>query len=434
MRHLLLALLLAPPTLLPAADLTGALQAFEAKLSAANAAKSPQAQPDRNLLQLKTLEMLLKRRDYERAGQILPGLSYFEVPADLQSEWLDLVEELTAGLAEAERVAMEQWRQEVAALGETARTACLEATTPADLDEALVACAALQLQRRGQNNVLGQVIYKRLSGIAETLERWSGYLEFRAAGNAKSANGLLQNLLSSSSDYPLLTNDEIEAAMLPEPIAESTDVAGALFQAVADIATPADVPPAIERLEILRTKPNFARDQQIASALTHLRQIAQASQALEDGKPGVAIRTIEPTRGGFTNVNDVLEATSSQLLSAALDAEISRVAELTREPSEDDIAYIERALTELAAQSHFAAMLAVIDVASSLPRDRSSAAFEFTPAKSAIERILSAQRLEAIGEVPSAASIYRSIVAQEGDFVPHDAAVAALARLEAEKP
>ncbi len=433
-RSPLAAVLLLIPSLLPAAELVESLQAFQEKLTAATASEPNQNRQPRNLVQLETLEMLVKRGDFDKAERALEGLGYFEVPPELQSEWLDLVEELTAALATAQQEAMESWRLDVGALGQTAATACVEATEPADLDETLIACAALQMNGRGQDNVLGRVVSQRLNGIAQTLEIWSRYLEFRAAGNPKSANDALRQLTSGRSDYPLLTTSQIEAAFLPEPITDRSDAEGMILEALGTLDSPAEIPAAIERVEALGRNPNFSGRGQTTNIVESLNQLQTAGTALEADQPAAAIRSVDRINGGYSGVISLLEGLRLQIVSTALEQEILRVVDLAREPGEDNPALLERALGQLATKSDYPAMIELIALSGDLPGTRGSALGELRSDQNTIEQFLAAQRFESAGDTRSAIRAYRTVVSRGGKLVPTDAATTALARLTEANP
>ncbi len=422
------------PAALPAGGILEALGTFQTKLTNASAATTNSSQPARNLQQLKTLEMLIKRGDYEKAQRALQSLGYFEVPPDLQSDWLDLVEAITAELANAEQEAMEQWRADVSELGKTATAACIEATEPGDLDAALVACAALQMNRRGQDNVLGQVVSQRLTGIAQTLEMWSRYLEFRVAENAKAANEVLANLARSQSGYPVLSVSQIEAAYLPEPPVESNDAQELVSHALRELDSLEGLSAAISRVEEIGKNPRVRSNSWIAPTKERLSQLQKASEAVSAGQFDAALRLAEWRGGGLHNVQPVFDSLTAQIVGIAVDGEIQQMTGLAREPNEDTAAFVDRALTEFAAATDYASMIDLMALTESLPRDSSRHLNELREARSAIEQFLAAQRFEKAGDNFSAISAYRAVIGSDAPFVPVDAATAAFARLKEQTP
>lgn len=330
---------------------------------------------------------------------------------------------------------MEEWRAQVDQLVADTRETCLAAKTSSDLDALLVRCAALQMQRMGQDNVFGQRTTQKLNGLIFTLENWMRFLDFRAAGNAPAANEALRRLFGERAQFPVLTQPEIQTQFMPEPISDVSPP-GMIKHIYGGLRTPGDLPAAIERLNSFTNNP-MTRDNTafLTTDKERLEGLRRASELLNRNEVNAAIQEIERAilSTGYSEGQKQFESVRDQLTRQALTMKLSALLGMQPKPEEDLQEFIARALIQLQEKGDYSAMLDVIRSFERLawPGRGSPLATD----RVAIQRFLAAQRFESVGDAVAAVNDYRHVVGTiDGKYAPIKEATAALERLKSKNP
>lgn len=382
-------------------------------------------------MQLKTLQMVIAQGDFERAKQIIQNLSNYAMPPEVVEEWGELVILLNKELDAQEAASMEKWRKDVDQLVSDAHKACIEAKEVADLDTVLIRCAALQMQRQQQNNVLGERVYYKLSGTAETLERWAKYLDYKSAGSTKSANEMLRNM-ESTGQFPLLTKEEVSAAYLPPGPAQMT-IREAWPKIFENVNAPDDIPLAIQRIKVLSEEPQNPELSTLKEEINRLSLLATAWNAVKSRDEIGAAQAMSriSNSGGFSDAERWEFPLQKQINGQWIEQRAGQWSKLTRQVDEDPLAYIQRIIKEQWDAGNYETVVEIMKFSDKLNR---SGQQQFT-GRAFIEQYLAGQRFEATGDDLAAIVIYRAVVAAPaGEFVPTEKAQEALKRLQAKNP
>jgi hypothetical protein len=416
-------------------ELAAKVRAFEKKTAAldgSGAERSParmQSAP-----QLKTLAALLSRGDYEKARQLIGSVGVYDLSPELQQEWLEIAAAMNAELDKLKAAALEEWRVKVDALVKEAREACLAAKSSADIDPILVRCAALQMQRLGQENVLGQRAARKLAGVIATLESWMNFLDFRAANNGKAANDILRTLAANQTQFPVVTIPEIQAHFTADEAGKLT-MQQALAHVYAGVKTPDELPAAIDRLGAVMKDPMNPELQSLNSELTRLETLRSAWDAAKKGADDAASRALAvvQTYGMAPEMQVRFEQLRNQVARRALESSLKAASGLELQPDEDLAVYARRVLDRFQEKGDYAAMLTAMKSADALAAP--GRPDSFAQDRLTIENFLSAQRFEAIGDILAAVTGYRLVVgASGGRYAPTKPAGEALQRLREKHP
>lgn len=416
-------------------DVNGDLEALRKKIAAKEAEKPRQSMGGRQLsLQIKQLQALIARADYERAQQMLGNLAEYGLDPELQEEWAQVFELLGKELQKLQVASMEKWRGEVDQLVADAKKGCMEATSSADLDSLLVRCAALQMRREQQNNVLGERTTRKLMGAASTLSAWANYLDCRDSGNIKRANEALRGLRTNDSNYPVLSVKEIECRFITDD-AESLNVRSALGKVFEGMKSPEDLPAALERLKTLSANPMNPELGNLRSEQNRILLIQQAWEAAKKGDDETASRSLErmASSGGFDDAQAYYEPLKRQVLGLVLQRKAEKWTKLPRNEDEGTPAYLGRILDELQGKEDYATMIEVMRFSDQISRPGQTG--NFASDRGSMERFLAAQRFENSGDVPAAVTNYRFVVGSPpGKYVPLARSQEALKNLQEKFP
>ncbi len=414
------------------------LRAFEEKITASeekeDEARFPESQRRaRFVSQIKMLRAYLSREEIDRAQQLLEGGYLQDLPVEWQREWFDLRTALVGDMENRRTKAMEKWRAEVDALLRDVQAECPKAESAAALDPLLVRCAALQMQRFAQQDIINQRTVRKLSGIADTLQGWTNYLDFRTAGNIPAANQALLNLAKNSSQFPVLTQDQIEARIAvakPEPAARE-----AFRKVLAGIGGIEDLEPAVKQLLTLASQPDPSGNQMLNYEKAKVEHLSAAWRALNAGNYDAMLSAVErfQSAGGDEDLAVHYDRLRGDFVKRLFAVRLQPLSNLQQEPKEDLQAYVVRVLAQLQAKEDYAGMVEVIKLAERL--FRTTGGFAITQDRTAIERFLAARRFEAAGDFLVAVNEYRAVVsAVGGPYAPTKQASEALQRLKEKSP
>ncbi len=203
--------------LFAADDASTSLESFRKKIAAQETDQQRQQSGGISFSsQIKILQATIAREEYDQATSMLDNLGRYGLPSALQEEWPQIVDSLKKEIAVKQAGSLDKWRKEIESLIVDTRKTCLEAKGSADLDSLLVRCAALQMRRSSQNNVLAERTNRKLVGAASTISTWANFLDLRETGNGKRANEVLRSLISGQSDFPILKVEEIQAHLITD--------------------------------------------------------------------------------------------------------------------------------------------------------------------------------------------------------------------------
>ena len=409
------------------------IEVFRKKLAAREAEQPQQNRGGTSLsVQIKVLQAALARGDYDKVQQMLGNLASYGLPPEYQEEWLQIVEQTSKELEKRRSESMDKWRVEVDQLVADTKKVCIEASTAADLDPLLVRCAALQMRREQQNNVLGERIAKKLTGVVNTLSAWTGYLDAKEAGNSKRANETLRNLRGNESGAPVLTVQEIESKFLQNDIS-SMDVRGGLAKIFGGVKSPDDLPAALERLKSLVSNPINPELSSLQSERDRLEAHLRAWEAAKAGDVTAALKTLERNDGGFENAKAYYEPLKMQILDRVMQFHASKWSQLTKTENEAPAAFLQRILDELLAKGDRTALFEALKFADQITPSREGTGY--SKERTAIDQFLAAERFEKAGDFLAAASCYRSVVGSSaGKYAPIEAATEALKRIQTSHP
>ena len=419
-------------------DITERLRAFSEKAASQTAAASSSviSRSERGSVtsQLKMLSGLITRGDFERAQQLISSAPVHGPSPELQTEWNELSLVLLEQIEKAKAKAVEELRVQVDALVNDVRTACLNATTSAEVEPLLIRAAALQMRRSGQENAVAQRVSQKLSAAASLVETWCRYLDLTKAGKADQGTEVLRSLLRDGSQFPILTVAEIGAKLASASKAARTDRkqltprerAQKLFD---PINTPEDLPAAVERLEVIRAESESGQRAPFDAEDRLLQQAMDATSAAKRGDYLPIVRLM-PGSG---------EPEVARFIARLQDAVVRpRLAEILRAPAEVQLTaednaqtYLDRILANWQSKANYAGIVDTLrgaerlgTLVAALPTDRLIT-----------EKFLAAQRFDNAGDAISAVNAYRSVAGATGTrYAPVQAAADALTRLQAKQP
>lgn len=432
----LLALMTIPPGMAAEDSLDKDLEALRKKIAAKEAERAQPSQGESPLAnQIKYLQALIARGDFRSADEMLEGnLRMYGLPADLQEEWSALVELLRKEVDKKQAAAAEAWRKDIDQLVADTKAGCLAAKSSSDLDALLVRCSSLQMREGRQNTVLTERANRKLQGAAATLESWADFLDFRDAGNTKRANEILRSLRTRDAQFPVLSVQEIDGNFLQNDSDALTirDALPAIFNAV---ASPDDLPAAIERVNKLSKSPMNPELNSLSSEKQRLEVALQAWEAAKKGDDTAALRNLDrlSSMGGFSDANSYYEPLKNRILGTILQRKAQTWSKLTQDGNEDANSFLGRILDELQTAGDYAKMIEVMKFSDQLNRQNSSN--QFSADRTAIERFLAAQRFESVGDDFGAMTNYRLVIGSlGGKYSPITQAQEAFKKLQAKNP
>lgn len=412
------------------------LEVLRKKIAAKEAERAQQPQGGSQLSgQLKLLQSLIERGDLARASQMLDNnMLAYGLPPELQEEWIRIVEQLRKELENKQAEATEAWRKEIDQLVAETKAACLSAKSSVDLDPLLIRCAALQMCQDRRNTVQSERSGRKLSGAASLLETWADFLDFRDAGNTKRANDILRNLRTNNSNFPILSVQDIDGRFVLND-ADSLTVREAFPKIFHGVASPDDLPGALDRLKSLAANPMNPELNSLRTEQRRLEAVMQAWEAVKNGDDASALKALERANnsGGFDDASSYYEPLKSRILSTVMQRKTQSWSKLTLNPGEEPAAFLGRILDELQTKGDYPTMVEVMKFSDQMSRPNGVGAF--TAERQAIERFRAGQRLEAAGDPLGAMTNYRSVIASAGGkYVPTAQAQEAFKKLQEKNP
>jgi hypothetical protein len=418
-----------------ASEVTDNLETLRKKLAAKEAERtqqSPGGSPTSQ--QIKMIQGLIARADYDKAQQLLGNVSNYGLPPEFQEEWMQVVDALGKDLEKLQAESMEKWRSEVDLLVADSKKGCLDAKNSADLDPLLIRCAALQMRREQQNNILGERTYRKLTGTASTLSSWANYLDFRDAGNIRRANETLRSLMTNESIFPVLTVQEIDARFLVDG-AETLNSRSALAKVFEGVKSADDLPAALERLKVYSSSPMNPELSALRNEQKRMEAVQQAWEMVKKGDDSTALKTLDRMNsfGGMEEAQSYYEPLKRQIFRKALQSKAQAWSKLSQNSDEDAPAFLDRILDELQGRQDYAAIIEVMKFSEQI--NRTGQAGTSAQDRTALENFLAAQRFENAGDDLAAVTNYRLVVgAPSGKYVPTARAEEALKKLKEKNP
>ncbi|MGH8048357.1 MAG: hypothetical protein ACREKL_14030, partial [Chthoniobacterales bacterium] len=384
---------------LHAADVTDDLETFRKKVAAEESKQSPDSRGEGRQIsmQLKVLQNLIARADYDRAQQMLETLGNYGLSPQFQDEWMPLSEAIGKELDKRKDESLRKWNAEVDELMKEAKKGCLEAKTSADLDALLLRCAALQMRREQQNTVAGERTTRKLAGAATTLSAFADYLDFRDAGNIKNANEALRRLLSSDSNLPVLTAADIEGRLLTDdPAGLSVDAA--LAKIFDGVKSPDDLAAALEKMKKYSISPATPQLASLSYEQPRLQSAMLAWKAAKDGDVNSALAALNriPSSGGSESGRSYYAPISAQILTYILQQNVQKWTKLSFNSGETPASYLKRILEELQARGDYVSMIEVLRFSEQMARAFPSGSISGD--RAALEAFVAAQRFENAGD------------------------------------
>lgn len=279
------------------------------------------------LLQLKMLEVAIRRNDLDKTKQITGALNSYATMPQLPVKWNDFLAELTVAIDERVSKSGEQWYAEIRALAKVAHDACLTAKHSQDLDPLLMRTAVIQMRRTHSDSVLTQRGMVMMNGITSTVQIWASYLDQRDAGNVKAANEALKRFGHNSSDFPVLSADEIRSKLLLGE--EETTIQAKVEEILSVLKTLEDLPSAISRCKAVQAKPQSITGDmsQIGSMLPKFELLLQAANNLKAGKEAEALAMVNDPifSSGSPNVLSSLKPLINRIVEGAIASKVAAI-------------------------------------------------------------------------------------------------------------
>jgi hypothetical protein len=417
-------------------DPVKALHDFVEKLKSKTPTGPESARPGRDvavLSKFRSLEAAFTRGDYEKAHQALGGIPLADVPTDSQEEWLALSAKLSSQLEQIALQARERMRMEVDQLINDVHQACLAARKSADLDPLLMRCAALQMQRPGDSDIVARRIQQKLAGVAATLQAWTKYLDFQVTQKPQAGNHALQDLLNNSAEFPVISSEEIRTRLTagddrePDPVERAVSI-------LKSIKKPEDIGSGVALLNQLMAEGPPAQGIVIRQVRDNLEALNTAWGQAKQGDAALRTLRSQPGRSFESPWQRPLQAIEEFVVQAIVDNKLRQLAPGETKIGESPRAQIDAGLSALAAKDNYAAMIELMKVAQALPEWAGFHDNEFFEQIYALERFLAAQRFEKAGDPLGAINDYRSVVSATGKYVPSQRATEALAKIKAANP
>jgi hypothetical protein len=378
---------------------------------------------------------MIERDQIDKVEGMLRSNGASGLPPNLEVEWIEIEQSLLTGLDAFRAKAFQKWAAQVDDLAKDVRQRCLDAKTSADLDPLLVRCAALQMQRLGQDNVAGQRAARKMAGVAGTLENWANYLDFRAAGNAVAANGVLRAMTTAGSQFPVLTMDDIQARFMSEKSDRLTMEEA--FERVFDgVKSAEDLSVALERMDHLSGLLDPAQLNGIQGEKIKIKRLQSAAEALRRGDEEGAIKSLNDlsSTGGLAFGLPEYDRIKLAMVRPLLISKCKKYSDLQIGEGEGPEPFLRRVIDQLFEKGEFAAMGEVMKLGERLLRSAMNNP-AFATDRGLVERFAAGQRFETAGDFLSAVNEYRLVVgATGGIYAPAKQAGEALRRLKEKHP
>ena len=419
-------------------DAAAKVKAFREKFATQPAASGASAAQTEQMKlrasgRLRLIEAALARDEIDVA-RLIVATDVGEFAEDFREEWLNLRDALLTSVEKMKVAARERWYAQVEELVKDARRTCLAAKTADDMDPLMLRVAALQMQRLGQDTILGQRAEEKMKGVVDLVQRWTQFLDNRTAKYAAGANLILQRLASNPPAFPILTAEEIEAQLLPVTPVKKPPYTN-LKLLIFGIASPADVAAALGRwkeleLDVASEGVSYETERR------RLETIDSAWAAAKRSDDDATMRTLE-TVGWDSGLADLLPRYGRlrEQVIREMVANKSRSWPCPPLAAADAIQpYLLSALDALQTKGNFGAMsevMSLYDRVSSTPRGSQF----FARDRQTIERFLAGQRFEAVGEASLAVVEYRAVLgAGGGKYVPLKETGEAMKQLKEKSP
>lgn len=380
-------------------------------------------------LQIRALQNLIDREDYEPALRMMADFPGFGLPQDFVDTWTGLAEPLRKELEKLKANRLENWSNDVNELVKDTQAACLDAKSSADLDGLLIRCSALQLRVRPNNNtVLSQRVSRKLAGASETLAAWADYLDFLEAGDSKRAGDALRRLVQGASGLPVLSSEQIAERL--GPIADdNSSIESHVAEILADVQTPDDLPEALQKLVTYLNSPLLGQNTTAQYEVQRLRSFIEAWRAARERNVSETIAQLNSSQLGSLDIRPLYSSIAKQIRDRLLREAVSQWGEFEQQTGESDSAYLSRIVDELNSRHEYAKLRdALAFSARYLRTDESQGS------RVMIDCFLGGQRLEEAGDFAAAVTNYRIVVASSAEFAPTEAAQEGLRRIKDHDP
>lgn len=301
------------------------------------------------LLQLKKAQIFTKNSSYSEALQVIQRLES-QVTSSLTSDMaLEGLISLTDELKALQENAHKEWYEQIDEVIEQARSTCLEAETAGDLDPLLLKVAALEMKRpSSSSNVLITRGSEKLRGTVSTLQSWMRYLDQRNAGNSKAANDVLSKLERSTSNFPLLSQDDLSSKWLV--VREAEDDTQVAIEILASIDKPQDLAGAIQKFEVKSQNPKLSKNEYYKSqVIPMLIKYKSGFDALENGELESAESIVKSFKSyyGRSNLKAYFEILETRLTNDLVALKLERVTGNRIDPDKPIDVQIDAALEKL---------------------------------------------------------------------------------------
>lgn len=406
-------------------DAAAKIKAFEEKALKAPMQNSSPERTMRLRAQFQMLRTGIMRNDDESFRMMQQAAQLYDLPPELQEEWLKIVETISNEMEKRREKASEKWREQVDQLVEDARAAVLKAKASDDLDPVLVKAGTLEAPQRNRQNALDERSRYKLEGTLRTLQAWAKYLDFRDAGNVKGANSILDSLMNNSSEFPLLPLAEIRSHRKPDPVNPSiNELTEKIFEGV---TSPEDLPKALARVDDLLKNSGVTAPHayQLRSNKEKIERLEARWKLIGTSMSPADFRKLGTVR--FTT-EDPLHALGEQINTLLVMDVLKGSSGVAARADENPQEYMTRILDGLKDKEDYAGM---IEVLSTYQRTGQEIPPAWAIGRTALDRFVAGKRFDEAGDVYAAVTSYRMVLNTSGKspYAPVEAAQAALKRI-----
>ncbi len=386
-------------------------------------------------LQLKKARIFTKNSNYRDALQNLQRLESKLSSLLVSDRALEAFIELTGELQVLQQHAYQVWYADIDALIEDARRVCLAAETSADMDALILRLAALEMKRpNSTNNVVVTRGTEKLRGTVNTVQSWMRYLDQRRAGNSEAANNTLKQLERSSSNFPLLTREQLAGKWMKETKVENPDAVA--IEILARITEDPDtLVQAIRSFEAAVEDPQLSKNEyfqhEVIPQLTAYKKGFEALEAKDFETAESVYKSIN--RGSRSALFPYTDALKNRLSNGVTALRLEQFIGEPIDMNQPVDAQVEVYLEQFWNEGKLLKIKEILNLQSY--GKKTQAALATRKILGALNDYLTGQQFEQANDVVSAYQSYRKTLKYTGQGHPlNDLAIAALKRLRATAP